>query len=227
MPVTCRARSSAIGHVVSVVFKSLSSVARHRAWPPRTVPRVMIRDADPDRDAAACAAIYAPFVADTGVSMEDRPPTAQEFAERIARMSRTYPYLVADEGAGAIGFAYGSQHRERAGYRWAVDVSVYLAAESRGRGIGRALYAELIPRLAAQGFWIACAGITVPNEASVGLHESFGFERVGVYRRIGWKAGAWRDVAWYQRPLRAVTDDTGEGDGKTGPPPEPDPPARR
>jgi phosphinothricin acetyltransferase len=165
---------------------------------------MQIRPADPERDAAACAAIYAPFVTDTAVSLEDVAPPAAEFGERIARLQLTHPFLVADEGAGAVGFAYGSPHRERPGYRWAADVSVYLAEQARGRGIGRALYAALLERLTDQGFFMACAGITLPNAASVALHESFGFERVGVYRRIGWKAGAWRDVAWFQCPLREV-----------------------
>ena len=178
-----------------------------------------IRPADPGRDAAACAAIYAPFVTDTAVSLEDVAPSPAEFAQRIARLSRTHPFLVADEGAGAAGFAYGSPHRERPGYRWAADVSVYLSEHARGRGIGRALYAALLERLTDQGFFVVCAGITLPNPASVALHESFGFEQVGVYRRIGWKAGGWRDVAWYQRPLREVVrlDD--------GPPEEPLAPA--
>ena len=161
-----------------------------------------IRTADPARDGAACAAVYHDYVRDTVISFEVTPPTADEFAARIERISRTHPWLVAEDRGRVIGFAYGSPHRERAAYRWAADVSVYLADGVRGRGIGRTLYTELLRRLTAQGFWMACAGITLPNPASVGLHESFGFERVGVYRRIGWKAGAWRDVAWYQGPLR-------------------------
>ena len=181
---------------------------------------MQIRDADPDRDGAACAAIYAPFVTDTAVSLEFEAPTPAQFAERIARLSRTHPYLVADEGPGAVGFAYGSPHRERAGYRWAADVSVYLDESARGRGYGRALYAELLARLRAQGFRVACAGITLPNLASVALHASFGFEPVGVYRRIGWKAGAWRDVAWYQLALHEAAE-------QDGPPSEPIAPSRQ
>ncbi len=177
---------------------------------------MLIRPAEPDRDAAACAAIYAPFVRDTAVSFEEVPPTAEEFAQRISRLAPTHPFLVADEGAGAVGFAYGAPHRERAAYRWATDVAVYLAEQARGRGLGRALYTELLAHLAAQGFTQACGGIALPNPASVALHEALGFELVGVYRAIGFKAGAWRDVAWYQRDLRG-------GDGG-GPPREPRPP---
>jgi phosphinothricin acetyltransferase len=90
-----------------------------------------------------------------------------------------------------------------------------VAAEQRRRGCGRALYAELFERLRRQRFQIACAGITLPNEASIGLHESLGFVAVGAYRRIGWKAGAWRDVGWWQLELLPPGE---------GPPAEPLPP---
>jgi phosphinothricin acetyltransferase len=176
---------------------------------------VQIRPADPERDATACAAIYAPFVTETAVSFEDCAPSPAVFADRIARLQTTHPFLVADEAAGVVGFAYGSPHRDRPGYRWAADVSVYIAEHARGRGVGRGLYAALLERLTTQGFFVACAGITLPNAASVALHESFGFERIGVYRRIGWKAGAWRDVAWFQCALREVVRLDG------GPPAEP------
>jgi L-amino acid N-acyltransferase YncA len=161
----------------------------------------IIRSADSNRDAAACAAIYAPHVAESATSFEEDPPDAAEFAERIARTSATHPWLVAERDGGVVGFAYACPHRTRAAYRWAADVSVYLAAEQRGMGCGRALYAELLGRLRRQRFQVACAGITLPNEASVALHESLGFVAVGVYRRIGWKAGAWRDVGWWQLEL--------------------------
>ena len=160
-----------------------------------------IRSADPHRDALACAAIYAPHVADSPTSFEEDPPDAAELAERIARTTATHPWLVAELGGEVAGFAYACPHRSRPAYRWAVDVSVYVASEQRGQGVGRALYAELLERLRGQGFQVACAGITLPNEASVALHEGLGFVPVGVYRRIGWKAGAWRDVGWWQLEL--------------------------
>lgn len=162
-----------------------------------------IRDADPRRDAGACAAIYAPFVAESAVSFEEVAPDAAELSARIAATQATHPWLVAESGGEVIGFAYACPHRARAAYRWSADVSAYVASGSRRAGAGRALYAELLGRLSAQGFHVACAGITLPNEASVALHESFGFEPVGVYREIGWKAGAWRDVGWWQ--LRLAT----------------------
>lgn len=161
-----------------------------------------IRHADPHRDAAACASIYEPYVVDTPISFEEQPPHAPAFAQRIERMSRTHPWLVAEDGGQVIGFAYGCPHRERAAYRWAADVSAYVDGDRRRRGAGRALYGSLLPLLQDQGLYIACAGVTLPNEGSVAFHESFGFRPVGVYRRIGFKQGTWWDVGWWQLQLR-------------------------
>jgi L-amino acid N-acyltransferase YncA len=170
---------------------------------------MQIRPADPERDAAACAAIYAPFVRETAVTFEEAAPSPHAFAERIARISEHFPYLVATDAEGLAGFAYGGRHRARPAYRWSCETSVYVHERCRGRGVGRALYETLLPALAAHGLWIALAGITLPNAPSVALHERCGFQLVGVYERIGWKAGAWRDVGWWQRRLH-------EGDGPPG-----------
>jgi L-amino acid N-acyltransferase YncA len=180
---------------------------------------MLIRDADAQRHAAPCAALYAPYVRDTAISLEERPPTPVDFVERIERITRTHPWLIAEDGDEVVGYAYGTRHRERASYRWAADVAVYVAPERHRRGIGRALYQALCELLAEQGCRIACAGITLPNQASVALHESLGFEPVGVYRNIGWKLGAWRDVGWWQLALPSA--------GNAGlPPREPGPPIR-
>jgi L-amino acid N-acyltransferase YncA len=176
--------------------------------------RAMVRPADPARDAAACAAIYAPYVRESAVSFEEEIPTVEEFAARIARTAATHPWLVCERDGAVAGFAYGARHRERAAYRWSADVSVYVDPAHRRRGIGRELYEALLAQLRAQRFQVACAGITLPNVASVGLHQSFGFEPVGIYRGIGWKAGAWRDVGWWQLRLLPPADDD-------RPPPEP------
>lgn len=174
-----------------------------------------IRAADARRDGAACAAIYEPYVRDTAISFEERPPDAAALAQRIERISLTHPWLVAEDEDEVIGFAYGCPHRERAAYRWAADVSVYVDLHRRREGAGRALYGALLPQLRDQGFYIACAGLTLPNAASVAIHESFGFRPVGVYRRIGFKLGAWWDVGWWQLQLREAHD---------GAPAEPAPP---
>jgi L-amino acid N-acyltransferase YncA len=108
---------------------------------------------------------------------------------------------VLEEDGEVAGYAYASQHNSRAAYRWAVDVAVYVDPSRRRRGAGRRLYGALLEELRERGYRIACAGITLPNDASVGLHEALGFEPVGIYRRVGWKAGAWHDVGWWQLEL--------------------------
>jgi L-amino acid N-acyltransferase YncA len=165
----------------------------------------MIRHADPQRDGAPCAAIYAPYVDGRGTSFEERPPARDEFARRIERVSAGHPWLVAERGSEIAGFAYATSHRERPAYRWTAETSVYIAGDHQGQGVGKALYGALFELLRRQGLHVALAGITLPNEASVGLHESFGFERVGVYRQVGFKAGGWRDVSWWQLMLAPLT----------------------
>ena len=158
----------------------------------------LIRAAHPQRDAAACAAIYAPHVEESPASFEERAPDAAELGERIGA---AHAWLVAEVDGELAAFAYAGPHRSRPAYRWAVEVSVYVAAGRQGEGHGRRLYEALFAALRERGFRVACAGVTLPNPASVALHEKLGFEPVGVYRGIGWKAGAWHDVGWWQLEL--------------------------
>jgi len=157
-----------------------------------------IRPADPDRDAAACAAIYAPSVESTPISFELTPPDAAEFAHRIEKYAATHQFLVAEDDGEVVGYAYACRWRERPAYDWAVEVSVYVDPARKGEGVGRALYAELLDRLRAQGFRVAVAGITLPNPASVALHERMGFASIGALREVGWKLGGWHDVGYWQ-----------------------------
>jgi phosphinothricin acetyltransferase len=156
-----------------------------------------IRDAVAD-DAAACAAIYAPYVRDTVISFETVPPDAEAM---VARIAAAHVWLVGEDDGRPVGFAYGAEFNPREAYRWACGVSVYLEPGRRRTGTGRALYEALFARLADLGYRRAAAGITLPNEASVGLHTATGFEPVGTFPRIGWKFDAWHDVAWMQRDL--------------------------
>lgn len=164
-------------------------------------PEMTIRSVHPDHDAAACAAIYRPHVEASPTSFEERAPDVAEMGERIREISTIHPWLVAERDGAIRGFAYACPHRSRPAYRWAVDVAAYVDAVHRGQGIGGKLYEALLEQLRRRGFYV-CAGITLPNDASVALHEGLGFEPVGVYRRIGWKEGAWRDVGWWQLQLR-------------------------
>jgi L-amino acid N-acyltransferase YncA len=185
-------------------------VVSGRPGPPRRV-----RDATP-QDAAACASVYAPYVTGTAITFESVPPTVGEMAERIADAQRTHAWLVLEQDDEVVGYAYGGAFRPRAAYRWSCEVSVYLALDRRGAGGGTALYDALLVRLAARGFRTAVATLTLPNEPSARLHRSLGFEPAGSFRRIGWKAGSWHDVAWMQRDL-APADEPSTLD----PPPEP------
>jgi phosphinothricin acetyltransferase len=171
---------------------------------------MLIRHADPSRDVDGCLEIYGPFAAATPTSFEDRAPTLAEFADRIERIGRTHAFLVAEADGVVAGFAYAGSHRERPAYRWSTECSVYIGDAHRGQGLGRALYGTLLPLLERQGYRVALAGITLPNPASVGLHTALGFTEVGVYRRIGWKAGGWRDVVWLALALGPETTDDQE-----------------
>lgn len=169
---------------------------------------MIVRDARPD-DAAACAAIYAPYVLDTPISFETEPPSTEQMAERITLAQRMHAWLVLD-GSAVHGYAYGSLFKARAAYRFSCEVSVYLELGPRRTGAGRALYEALFERLAARGYRTVVAGMTLPNDASIGLHRALGFELVGTYRRIGWKHGQCHDVMWMQRSL--VDDDGARAD---------------
>jgi L-amino acid N-acyltransferase YncA len=166
---------------------------------------MLIRPAE-ERDAGACAAIYAPYVRDTTITFETEPPTPAEMAARITKATKSHAWLVLEIDGQVVGYAYGVPFKERAAYRWSCEVSVYLELGRRRTGGGRALYEALFARLAERGFRTAVAGMTLPNDPSVGLHRALGFEPAGTYRRIGWKHGAWRDVAWAQRELVPATD---------------------
>ena len=152
-------------------------------------------------DAPAIAAIYAPYVRDTIVSFETEAPDAAEIAARIARIGRQYPWLVASVDGRVAGYAYACENRSRLAYRWSVDAAVYLDASAQRQGIGSALYRRLFALLRAQGYVNAFAGISLPNAASVALHEAMGFALIGIYRNVGYKLGAWRDVGWWQLAL--------------------------
>lgn len=155
-----------------------------------------------EQDATAIAAIYASYVEQTAISFEETAPTTEEVARRIEHCRARWQWLVAEMDGAVVGYAYGSQHRERAAYRWSVEVSAYVDRNHHREGIGRALYEVLFVDLAGKGFCNAFAGITLPNEPSVKLHTGMGFVPIGVFRSIGWKFGRWHDVAWFQRKLR-------------------------
>ncbi len=146
--------------------------------------------------------IYAPFVEQTAISFEIDVPSFDDFRKRFWEISQKYPWLVFEIENQVVGYAYGSPHRPRSAYRWSADVSIYLDPNHHRKQVGRSLYLTLLLLLRAQGYFNAYAGITLPNEASVALHRSLGFQEVGVCRSVGFKLGQWHDVVWYQRELQ-------------------------
>jgi L-amino acid N-acyltransferase YncA len=180
---------------------------------------MQIRHADPVQDAAACVEIYRPFVIDSAVSFDIVAPTVEAFSDKIAHLSETHAFLVADDGGRVAGYAYSAPYRERAAYRWSAEVSVYVHPDDRGRGLGRELYDALFELMRRQGMRTAIAGITQPNPASMALHHSCGFVTVGVFERICYKNDAWRDVAFLALDLAPDAD-------LTVAPDEPDPTQR-
>jgi len=155
-------------------------------------------------DGESIAGIYAPIVEETAISFEEMAPAASEMSERIEKILQTHPWLVAEKHGRILGFAYASQHRSRAAYKWSCDVSAYVDDSARRTGTGTQLYQALLTTLIRLGYANAFAGLTLPNIASVRFHERIGFKPVGVYPRVGFKNGAWHDVGWWRRPLQML-----------------------
>jgi L-amino acid N-acyltransferase YncA len=155
-------------------------------------------------DAHGVLDIYAPFVRETPVSFEVDVPSLAEMNRRIATSQATHAWLVAEEDGLVVGYAYASTHRAREAYQWAAEVSVYVHPGYQRRGLGKALYTSLFALLGQMGYRQALAGISLPNDGSVGLHSSLGFTSIGIYQEIGFKQGVWWDTLWMQKPLGAA-----------------------
>jgi len=154
------------------------------------------------QDAEQICEIYSPYIQTTSISFETIVPSKEEMERRIENVSVNNPWIVFEEGKYILGYAYASKHRERAAYKWSVDSSVYLRQDYRGKGIGKVLYTALLSILKLQGYYNIYAGICLPNEASVGIHEYFGFKKIAHYNNVGYKFGQWHDVGWWELPLK-------------------------
>jgi len=163
---------------------------------------VSIRLATTD-DAAAIAGIYRPYVEQTRISFEEDAPQAPDIAERMT--SPIHPWLVAEDD-GIVGYASTSPMRNRRAYRWSVETGIYLGPAAQGRGMGRQLLAAHLDLLERQGFVTVIAGIALPNEASVAVHEKLGFVLSGIERGVGFKLGEWVDVGRWQKDLAMRTE---------------------
>lgn len=153
-------------------------------------------------DAVDILEIYTPYITDTVITFETAIPSLEEFINRIENIKKQYPYLVCEIDGKVVGYAYASKHRERAAYKYSVDVSVYVAPKYHRQGIGKALYTQLFKVLKAYNYYTAYASITLPNEKSIGLHKAFGFTEIGVFHNAGYKKGRWLDVIWLEKPLK-------------------------
>ena len=164
---------------------------------------ISIRQATAE-DVPALLEIYNHYIQSTAITFEIKAPSVDEFAQRISECLKAHEYLVGVEDKQIVGYAYGNTHRSRAAYRFSVETSVYLDTNFCGRGYGKALYTQLLNNLAQLNFHNAYAGITLPNVASVAMHESLGFEPIGIFKEIGFKFDSWHDVGWWQRPLSPI-----------------------
>lgn len=157
-----------------------------------------------EADAEQMLGIYAPVVRDTTISFEIEPPSLSEFRSRVRAVTDRMPWLVCDIRGEIAGYAYATPFKTRAGYRWSCDLTVYVHPNHHRQGVGRALYTTLFKCLVAQGYCVAVATITIPNPASIALHESMGMRRVGAYEHIGHKFGEWLDDGVWQIELQSL-----------------------
>ena len=161
----------------------------------------MIRSATP-ADADAICAIYNHYIQHTTATFEEVAVQPEEMRQRIAEVQALFPWLVAEDEGRLVGYAYASRWRARSAYRYSVEATVYLDHELVGRGWGSRLYQELFAQLEAAGIHAVMGGITLPNPASVALHEKQGFRKVAHFEAVGWKQDHWLDVGYWQLLLR-------------------------
>lgn len=159
------------------------------------------------QDATRLAEIYALFVDRTAITFATTPPTQEEFQHRIAS---PFPFLVCEEAGCVLGFAYAGPFRVKEAFRWDTELTIYVDPSAHSRGIGKALMQRLLELLRAQGYQNAYSCITLPNEKSIGLHQRFGFQQIGLFEKAGYKLGQWHSVAWLHLPLGTFPEEPRE-----------------
>jgi len=152
-------------------------------------------------DAEAVAAIYSHYALNTLITFEEEAVSAETMKERIGEITRTLPWIVAEDGQGLQGYACAYPWKTRAAYRRTVESGIYLRPDAVGRGLGTRLYAELLRRLREGGLHAVIGGIALPNPASIALHEKLGFRSIGRFRQVGFKFGKWIDVGYWEAIL--------------------------
>lgn len=159
-------------------------------------------------DAEELLAIYAPYVTDTVITYEYEVPSVSEFRERIASITKKFPYLVYEVNGQIVGYAYANTFRTRAAFQWDVETSIYLTEDAKHKGIAKKLYDVLLAMLRAQGYYRAYAYIDIPNEASTRFHKKLGFEEIAAYPSCAYKLGRWCTLSCMELVLAEITDDT-------------------
>lgn len=154
-----------------------------------------------EKDADKVLSVYTHFVNNTIVSFEYEAPTKDEYAQRIIANTQKYPWLVCLLNDEIVGFAHGSTHRYRTAYQWSPESTIYLAPDVHTKGIGRILYETLFLLLKLQGYYTVFAGVSLPNEKSIGFHRALGFEEIGIFKNVGYKHGNWHHTHWFQLDL--------------------------
>lgn len=152
-------------------------------------------------DAEEVLTIYAYYVKNTAITFETELPSVEEFTKRISEVSKNYPWLVALQDGKIVAYAFAKMHRPTGAYLWSPEVTIYVANDFQGKGIGKSLYEALFAILKLQGFHSVFAGIVLPNLKSIALHQSLGFEEIGVFKNIGFKLGKWHSSQWMQKSL--------------------------
>jgi len=158
-------------------------------------------------DAAGMLEIYAPFILNSGITQETEVPSVEDFQQRIISNLEERPWLVCEINKQVAGYAYAGKHRDRKGYQWCTEPSVYISEKYFGFGIANALYTALFDILKIQGYVNAYAVITLPNDRSITFHKKFGFDYLTTYKKIGYKLGQWHDVGWMQYEVNPHKED--------------------
>ncbi|MDR1862421.1 MAG: GNAT family N-acetyltransferase [Treponema sp.] len=149
-------------------------------------------------DAVSIATIYNYYIKNTVITFEEIPVSINEIGKRIREIGAKYPWLVWEESGAVTGYAYADAWKERSAYRRAAELSIYIKPDFQGKGIGRALFSRVLEEVRKTGIHALVSGITLPNEASVALHEKFGFKNIACFNEIGFKSGKWLDVGYWE-----------------------------
>ncbi len=149
-------------------------------------------------DASEICTIYNHYIETTRITFEETPITVKDVAERISSVTQNYPWLVCEEEGKVIGYAYATRWKERSAYRYSVEAAIYLSNDRVGKGTGTQLVTRLLMELRLRKIHSVICGIALPNDASVGLCEKFGFEKTAQFKEVGYKFGKWVDVGYWE-----------------------------